>query len=312
MRGLIVGASGQDGRILSKQLEERGYSVLGISRSGTKALHCTWSDPVDICNEEDVRHVVNTFRPDELYFLAAYHHSSQDPTSREVEVWTMSWTVHVEAFKYFLESIRIIGLPTRIFLASSSRIFGMPATSPQTEQTPYNPVCVYGITKVTAMMLAKHYRELHGVWVSTGILYNHESQYRDGCFVSKKVAATLVAIKRGRESRLEVGRLDAQVDWGYAPDYTHAMQLILSAEVPDDFIVATGKIHTVQDMIEIAARYLDLDWRKVVVENPALLQRPSFPLLGDASRLRERTGWIPSTGFQRMVEILIRDAEKSV
>jgi len=310
MRALIVGASGQDGRILWDQLEQQGYTVLGLSRRDTKALGCTWSGPVDIYNEEHVRQVVSTFRPDELYFLAAYHHSSEDSSSQNAALWTKSWMVHVEAFRHFLESIRIVGLPTRVFLASSSRIFGMPATSPQTEETPYNPTCIYGITKATAMMLARLYRESLGVWVSGGILYNHESPFRGGNFLSKKVADTLVAIKQGRESRLEVGSLDAQVDWGYAPDYTQAMQLILSAELPDDFIIATGKTHTVQDMIEIAARYLDLDWRRVVVENPALLKRVSLPLSGDPSRLRERTGWIPSTSFRRMVEILVRDAEK--
>jgi len=311
MRALIVGANGQDGRILWQQLDQQGCTILGLARNETRASRCAWDNPVDIYSDEDVKQAVSRFRPDRLYFLAAYHHSSQDPGSHATPVWTPSWRTHVEAFRHFLEAIRILGLSTRVFYASSSRIFGMPAISPQTEETPYKPTCIYGITKATAMMLARHYRESQGVWASCGILYNHESSYRGSDFLSKKVITTLVAVKKGATTRLEIGSLDAQVDWGYAPDYTEAMQLILSAESPDDFIIATGKTQTVRQMIEIAARCLDLDWRRVVVENPALLKRVSLSLCGDASRLRARTGWAPSTSFQRMVEIMICEAERS-
>ena len=310
-RAIIVGCGGQDGHLLWQQLAEQGFSLVGISRSGVQTHDNDWKDSVDIDEPADVLRLVGGFRPDQIYFLAAHHHSSQDQASTEAAVWTKGWKVHVQAFLHFLQAVKACDCHARLFYASSSRVFGHASVSPQTESTPMRPICLYGISKATGMMLARFHRESYGVWVSCGILYNHESPLRRGDFVSQKVANTLVAIKYGAKSRLEIGDLEARVDWGYAPDYTKAMQLILSSKEPDDFIVATGRTHTVREMIEVASDCLGLEWKRVVVETPGLLQRPPLPLCGDASHLRARTGWQPSTSFAGMVEYLVRAAEKA-
>ncbi len=160
-------------------------------------------------------------------------------------------------------------------------------------------------------MLARYYRERYAVWVSCGILYNHESPVRGPQFLSQKVARGLVAVKENRQATLEIGSLDSRVDWGYAPDYTRAMRLILEASHADDFVIATGKTHAVREMIEIAADFLGLSWQTAVIENPSLLQRPTLPLCGDASRLRAATGWSPTHSFEDMVRLMVGAALKS-
>jgi GDPmannose 4,6-dehydratase len=308
MRALIVGARGQDGRILSEQLAERGYEILGLSRTEATSLPGPTRPAVELRDESQVLRLVQEFRPDQIYFLAAHHHNSQDPASQHSANWNSSWEIHVEAFRNVLESVRVAGIPARIFYASSSRVFGNPTTSPQTEATPLQPTCVYGITKATGMMLARHFREAYGIWVSCGILYNHESPLRGAGFLSQKVVRGLAAIKRGSQTQLEIGNLEAPVDWGFAPDYTRAMRLILEAQEPDDFVVATGATHSVRELIEIVAGCLNIEWQKVVVENPSVLRRPALPLCGNASHLKSRTGWRPEQTFEGMIDLMVRAA----
>jgi GDPmannose 4,6-dehydratase len=310
VRVLIIGSTGQDGRILWEQLQAEGHDLAGVARERRHTLREATLPAVDIGCERAVTKFIEEFAPDRIFFLAAHHHSSEDRAGLDGELWNLSWRTHVEAFRNVLEAVRVTGLPARIFYASSSRIFGTPDCSPQTEATAIKPSCIYGITKATGMMLARYYREKH-VWASCGILYNHESPLRGPQFLSQKVASGLVAVKEGRQSRLEVGSLDSRVDWGYAPDYTRAISLILEAPAPNDFIVASGKTHTVREMIEIAADCLGLSWQTVVVENPSLLQRPTLPLCGDASRLRAATGWSPQHSFEDMVRRMTSAAWES-
>jgi GDPmannose 4,6-dehydratase len=223
-------------------------------------------------------------------------------------IWQASWAVHVQAFLNFLTAVRECHPAARIFYASSSRVFGQAAVSPQNENTPLRPACVYGVTKAMGMMLADYHRRNHGVFASCGILFNHESPLRGRDFVSRRVVEGLVAVRTGRMKTLQIGDLNARVDWGYAPDYTRAMQLILEADAPDDFVVASGKIHAVREMIEIAAEYLDLQWQGCVVENGQILQRNPQDLCGDASRLRRVTGWQPRTSFREMVQTMVKSA----
>ena len=305
MRVLIIGSAGQDGRILWEQLRVDGHELAGVARGHVQTARDPCLPAIDIGSEHDVRHLIEDFAPDRLFFLAAHHHSSEDRIGGDGELWKASWHTHVDAFRNVLEAVRVTGLPTRIFYASSSRVFGTPNCSPQTEETAIKPNCIYGVTKATGMMLARYYREKHGVWASCGILYNHESPFRGPQFLSQKVARGLVAVKEGRQARLEIGNLDSRVDWGYAPDYTRAMWLILEAPQADDFVIATGETHTVREMIEIAADFLGLSWQTAVVENPSLLQRPTLPLCGDASRLRTTTGWSPTRPFEDMVRLMI-------
>jgi GDPmannose 4,6-dehydratase len=196
----------------------------------------------------------------------------------------------------------------RIFYAASSRVFGEVEASPQNEGTPFRPTCVYGITKALGMMLADYYRRNHKMFVSCGILFNHESPLRGREFVSQRIVNGLVALKTGRATSLQIGDLNARVDWGYAPDYTRAMQLILDASAPDDFVIASGETHSVREMIEIAAEFLEIDWEGRVVENAQILRRNPQDLCGDASRLRRLTGWQPSASFREMVQIMAKAA----
>lgn len=308
-RAIIVGCAGQDGRLLWDQLRERQFALLGITRSSVVSDAANWGHgPVDVLDPAAVRRLVEEFRPDHVYYLAAHHHSSQDDRPDEAGLWRASWDTHVRGFQNVLEAVRERHRAARIFYASSSRIFGEAATSPQSEATPFRPTDVYGATKASGMMLASYYRRAHGIHVSSGILFNHESPLRDARFVTQHVVNGLAAIKVGRGERLPIGSLSARTDWGYAPDYTRAMQMILQADAPEDFVVATGETHSVRELIEIAAEALGVQWQGRVVENQAILQRPAQQLCGDASRLRAATGWRPQVPFADMVRILAKAA----
>lgn len=308
-RALIIGHSGQDGRILWEQLVQAGLSVVGISRSEVRAHGAAWETAIDITDPSAVSNLVSSFKPHWIFFLAAYHHSSQERVADDTELWKRSFSVHVEAFRNVLHSASLNCPLSRIFYASSSRIFGSTDICPQNEGTAIKPDCAYGITKATAMHLARYYRLHHDLFVSCGILYNHESPLRGEQFVSRRVIDGLVAIKHGRATSLRVGNLGARVDWGYAPDYTRAMQLILESNTPGDFVIASGNTHSVRELIEIAANYLNLSWEKHVVETSSILHRSPQQLCGDPTLLRKVTGWMPSVDFRTMIKILVDASE---
>ncbi|MDB5974305.1 MAG: gmd [Nevskia sp.] len=281
---------------------------MGASRRELRVHGNQWNDPVDISDSKSVYRLVSDFRPDQIYYLPAYHHSSQDQTEDEAKVWTASLAVHVQGLAHFLDAIKKCHLPTRTFYASSSRIFGHASISPQDESTQFRPTCLYGITKVSGMMLADYYRRAHNLYTSSGILFNHESPLRARQFVSQHIAEGLAGLKSGRITSLQIGSLDSRVDWGHAPDYTRAMQMILEVDDPQDFVIASGEMHSVREMIEIAAEFLDIPWRECVIESPQILRRNSQELCGNSSRLRHATGWKPSTSFREMVQILAKAA----
>ena len=304
-RALIVGHTGQDGRILWDQLVARGFSLVGISRHELRVHESNWGERVNIAEAEAVERLVAGFRPDQIYYLAAHHHSSQEQATDEPSIWVASLAVHVQGFLHFLHAIRKHCAAARVFYAGSSRVFGQAAVSPQNENTPFRPTCVYGVTKAMGIMLADYHRRNHRVFASCGILFNHESPLRGHEFVSQRIVSGLIEIKAGRAESLQIGNLNARVDWGYAPDYTRAMQLILDADTPDDFVIATGETHSVREMIEIAATFLNLPWANTIVENEHILRRDSQELCGDSSKLRAVTGWCSDTSFRDMLKIMI-------
>ncbi|MFC5438086.1 GDP-mannose 4,6-dehydratase [Rhodanobacter umsongensis] len=305
MRALIIGHDGQDGGILWKQLAARDFSLLGVSRRGIRVHASEWNDVVDITDFLDVERLVAGFNPDQIYYLAAHHHSSQDSGSAEGDAWHGSWNVHVHAFSNILRAAKDHCPDVRIFYASSSRVFGEAFESPQDETTLIAPSCVYGVTKASAMLLADYYVRVHGLFVSCGILFNHESPVRGSQFVSQRIVNGLVAIKYGLANALEIGSLDARVDWGYAPDYTRAMQLILECDQAGIFVVASGQTHSVREMIAVAAEYLQLSTEVRVMETASILRRRSQDLCGNPFLLRSVTGWQPVIGFHQMVRILV-------
>lgn len=304
-RALIIGHTGQDGRILWDQLLERGFALVGVSRSSVRMHGMAWTAPVDIADSRSVQALIEAFAPTQVYYLAAHHHSSQDAGINASDIWERSWAVHVHGFGHVLQALTAVAPASRVFYASSSRVFGAGDGSAVDETTPHRPDDSYGVTKAAGMLLADHYRRVHGLFVSCGILFNHESPLRGPQFVTQRVVRGLVAVARGEASTLELGSLDSRVDWGYAADYTRAMQAMLKAKDPSDFVVATGTTHSVLDLVEIAAARLGLDWRRIVVEKGGVLQRGAQGLCGDASRLRSATGWTPSITFSAMVASLV-------
>jgi GDPmannose 4,6-dehydratase len=307
-RALIIGHHGQDGRILWDQLTRRGFSLVGVSRHAVEVRDAGKYDPVDVADLASVRRLVERFRPQQVYYLAAHHHSSQEAGANEADIWRDSWRVHVEGFGNVLEAVSSFCSEARVFYASSSRVFGEAATKPQDERTPMRPTCIYGVTKASGMLLADYYRRVRGSFVACGILFNHESPLRGPQFVTQRVVDGLVALKKGLRPSFEIGSLDARVDWGYAPDYTRAMWMILEAQKPQDFIVASGRTYSVRDLVETAAQCLGIDWQGHVVETSSILQRHAQELCGDTTRLREATGWCPSVDFRGMVAILVDGA----
>ncbi|MEI8312404.1 MAG: GDP-mannose 4,6-dehydratase [Verrucomicrobiota bacterium] len=292
---IVVGAGGQDGKLLHQRLQREGINVTRLGRGD-----------IAIDDEDAVADLVRK-GPCEIYYLAAHHHSSQEAMgSCELDLVRQSTAVHVTGLACFLEAIRLRSRETRLFYAGSSLVFGEPGTDTQDEMTPFDPRCVYGITKAAGLRLCRYYREKHGVFASGGILFNHESLLRQSKFVIPKIIHAALAIARGSAEKLRLGDLSARVDWGYAPDYVEAMTRILRIQESGDFVVATGETHSVQEVVDIVFGNLGLDWREHVEVTQEILTRCRSPLCGNASKLHAATGWEPTITFKGMLNILLK------
>lgn len=303
---LIIGHEGQDGACLRRLLREKGCAVAGTGRETVDSDLPRLKRPLDLGSDASVREAIEGLRPDEIYFLAAFHHSSEEAPVRDGDLIAESFAVNVLAFNRVLAAVAEASPASRVFYASSSRVFGEPAIPVQDENTPLNPVCAYGISKAAGTRLCRYYRD-RGVAASCGILYNHESPWRSPRFVSRKVVRAAVRISRGSREKLVLGDLNAQVDWGYAPDYMEAAWRILQLEQPGDFVVGTGILHSVRELVETAFGLLGLEWRDHVIERGASLNHPAgrMPLCADSRKLRALTGWQPRVGFEQMIRIMI-------
>lgn len=306
-RAIVVGSAGQDGTLLSELLLGQDYEVIGLGRTATANSCGDWCGaPVAITDSRAVSALIANTRPDEVYFLAAHHHSSEDDPGDDGYLFRISTETHLMALVAFLEAIRRESPRTRLFYAASSHVFGA-ATSPiQDENTAVNPESVYGITKAAGLFACRRYRKVYGLFASVGILYNHESPLRSARFVSKKIAAGVASVKRGRSNRIVLGNLDASADWGYAPDYVAAMQSMLQLSIADEFVLATGKAHTVREFVSAAFDCVDLDFSLHVETNPAMVQRHVPGLVGNSAKFRAASGWQPSIDFCEMVRRLVR------
>jgi GDPmannose 4,6-dehydratase len=293
-KAIIVGSSGQDGRHLGDLLRQRNYHVRGVTRNDT-----------DITDAASVRNLIGAFCPDEVYLLAACHHSAESRFESDGELFAGSLAVHASATVHFLEAIASKAPNARLFFASSSHIFPDSGRYLLDEDSSPAPRSVYAITKYGGMLACRYYREQRGVFASCGILFNHESSLRAPHFLSRKIAIGAARIANGLDNVLEVGDLDAVVDWGYAPDYVEAMSRILQAPGPDDYIVATGIPHTVRDFVDVAFRCAGLDYRDHVRTRPDLLTKKVETRLGNNERLRQRTGWSPTVTFEEMVRRMV-------
>jgi GDPmannose 4,6-dehydratase len=313
-RVIIVGSEGQDGRLLSQRLAAEGCALLGIHRGGihrnAPAVDVD-ATGIDVLDRGSIERVIRGVAPDAVFYLAAFHHSSEDECPfDDAELYLRSHDVHVHGLSNVLEMLRRHAPQAGLFYAASSHCFGEPSTSLQDESTPLRPVCPYGISKTAGVQLCRMYRARHGLQASCGFLYNHESPLRPTSFLSAKIVRGAVEIARRQRDRLVLGDLSARVDWGYAPDYIDAMTRIVRLDAADDFVIASGRAHSVGDFVAIAFAHLDLDWHRHVEADASLLtkSRPAAALVGDSSKLRRKTGWAPSVSFADMVRLLV-DAE---
>jgi GDPmannose 4,6-dehydratase len=293
-RAIVTGAAGQDGSYLTELLSSRGYEVSGVDRGD-----------VDLLDGAALVALLRDVEPLEIYNLAA---PSFVPAS---------WDEPVEVARFaavgltvLLEAIREVDPAIRLFQASSAEVYGVPAETPQTEVTPIRPISPYGAAKAHGNFIVAAYRRRYGLHASCGILFNHESPRRSMDFLPSKVAHGVAAIAAGRQSELVLGDLDVQRDWGYALDYVEAMWLMLQQDEPDDYVVATGELHTVQELVELAFAGAGLEWREHVLVDDSLKRGQDYRLVGDASKARERLDWKPSVTFEELVALLVDAARR--
>jgi GDPmannose 4,6-dehydratase len=297
-KALVVGCKGQDGGYLVEHLEAKGYVVAGIDRG---------PGSIDIQDRSQVLNLLTSFTPDEIYYLAAFHHSSESLPLDDQELIQRSFAINTLALNNFLQPVATTFPHARVFYAASSHIFANSSQDVQDENTPLNPADAYGISKTAAVHLCRHYRNQRKVYCSVGILYNHESPRRSAAFVSRKVVRAAVRISRKLQDKLVVGDLDAMVDWGYAPDYVDAMWQILQLDEPDDFVIASGTLHSVRELAQIAFEAVGLDWAAHVQVDPNLTKkRLTGVLQGNSERLRTRTGWRPLMPFREMILEMVK------
>ncbi len=307
-RALITGITGQDGSYLAELLLEKGYTVVGMVRRASKdnferiehLLSRIVIKQADLLDQLSLIRVLEDSRPQEVYNLAA---QSFVPTSWTQPVLTAEFTAL--GVTRLLDAIRLVDPGIRFYQASSSEMFGKVRETPQTERTPFHPRSPYGVAKVYGHDITVNYRESYGLFACSGILFNHESPRRGLEFVTRKVTDAAARIKHGLQRELRLGNLDARRDWGFAGDYVQAMWLMLQQEAPDDYVIATGESHSVNELVQHAFEYAGLDWEKYVVIDP-IFKRPAEVdvLLGDASKARERLGWEPKVHFPELVRMM--------
>jgi GDPmannose 4,6-dehydratase len=295
-RVVVTGSRGQDGSYLTELLRDRGDEVIGIDRGG-----------VDLTSRGEVEALLREVAPREVYNLAS-------PTFVP-ETWERpeeTITVGAVAVAVLLAAIVRVDPTIRFFQASSAEVFGTSGEAPQTEATPYRPQSPYGAAKACADSLVAAYRGHLGLHASSGILYNHESPRRPSQFLPAKVARGAAAIAAGRESELVLGNLDARRDWGYAPDFVDAMVRIVRHDEAGDYVVATGELHTVRELVELAFAHVGLDWREHVRVDEALVRPDDRELVGDATKARTILGWAPTVRFDELVRLLVDAAVSSL
>lgn len=301
---LIIGSAGQDGQLLAELLAGQGRPVIACSRETISGPGLAPARP-RLHDPAWVDDLIKELRPEQVYYLAAMHHSSEECASNDSAAFASMYAVNTQGLVNVLEAIRKHSTATRLFYAASAHIFGMPTVSPQDENTPVQPTTLYGISKTTGMFSCRYYRNVHGIFSVTGILYNHESALRPHNFLSAKISRAVAEIQLGKRRELVLGNLHSVVDWGYAPDYVRAMQAMLDQASAKDFVIATGIAHTVRDFAEIAFASVGLDYRDYVRSDASLIQREHGTLVGNPARLQRATGWRPSISFEEMVQQLV-------
>jgi GDPmannose 4,6-dehydratase len=308
-RALITGITGQDGSYMAEFLLEKGYEVFGVvRRSSTVNLERVQHIqerirvlPADLLDQNSLINAVKEADPHEVYNLAA---QSFVPTSWFQPVLTGEFTAL--GVTRVLEAVRVINPEIRFYQASTSEMFGKAEEVPQNERTSFHPRSPYGVAKVYGHWITVNYRESYDMYTCSGILFNHESPRRGLEFVTRKVTNAVARIKLGVDDKLALGNLDAQRDWGYTQDFVRAIWLMLQQDAPDDYVIATGTLHSVREFVEKAFDYVDLDWQDYVVVDPNLIRPADVDILqGDATKARQKLGWEPEVQFEDMIRIMV-------
>jgi len=306
---LITGITGQDGSYLAEFLLDKGYRVVGIVRRSSTTPYERISHlldrvelvSADLLDQTSLTEVVHDYQPEEIYNLGAQSFVQA------------SWTQPVLTGEFtalgvtrILEAMKKAAPKARFYQASSSEMFGKVQETPQRESTPFYPRSPYGVAKVYGHWITVNYRESFGLYAVSGILFNHESPRRGLEFVTRKVTDAAARIKLGQQKELRLGNLDARRDWGFAGDYVEAMWLMLQQDHPDDYVVGTGHTYSVRDLCQVAFGYLDMDYRKHVVQDPKFFRPAEVDsLVADPTKARERLGWTPKVSFQQLVHMMV-------
>ena len=315
-KALITGITGQDGSYLADLLLAKGYEVHGIIRRAstfnTSRIDHLYTDPHvngvrlhlhygDLSDSLNLTRLIDRTGPDEIYHLGAQSHVR---VSFDIPEYTGD-IVGLGTIR-LLEALRETKVPARFYQASSSEMFGKVQAVPQTETTPFWPRSPYAVAKVYGYWATVNYRESYGLHASNGILFNHESPRRGETFVTRKITRAVAAIKKGRQKELYLGNMDAQRDWGYAPEYVEGMWRMLQQDQADDYVVATNETHTVREFIQETFGLLNLDWEKYVSYD-ARYERPAEVelLIGDPAKAKAKLGWEPATRFAELVKIMV-------
>jgi GDPmannose 4,6-dehydratase len=317
-RALITGITGQDGSYLTELLLAKGYEVHGVIRRSstfnTERIDHLYADPHespalhlhygDLSEGRVIQQILERYEPQEVYNLGAQSHVrvSFDQPEYTADVVAIGTLRVLEAVREYSTRSSIA---VKVYQAGSSEMYGA-APPPQNEKTPFHPRSPYAVSKVAAHWFARNYREAYGLFISNGILFNHESPRRGETFVTRKITRAIGRIKEGLQQKLYLGNLDAYRDWGFAGDYVEAMWLMLQQDEPDDYVVATGESHSVREFLESAFGYAGLDWRDHVEIDPRYF-RPSEVdhLQGDASKAQARLGWRPRVSFTELVQMMV-------
>jgi GDPmannose 4,6-dehydratase len=320
-KALITGITGQDGSYLAELLLSKGYEVHGIIRRAstfnTERIEHLYQDPHvngvhlflhygDIADSTNLIKLLYRIEPAEIYHLAAQSHVrvSFDIPEYTGDVTGLS-TIRI------LEAVRETGSKAKFYQASSSEMFGKISESPQRETTPFHPRSPYGAAKVYAYWATVNYREAYGMFACNGILFNHESPRRGETFVTRKITRAIAHIKAGLQDKLYLGNLNARRDWGYAKEYVEAMWLMLQQDEPDDYVIATGETHSVEEFLTEAFSHVGLDWHNYVEIDPKYMRPAEVDvLIGDASKAKQKLGWEPKVTFKELVHLMV-DADVS-
>ena len=313
-RAFITGVTGQDGQHLAEFLHGKGYQVFGMVKGQNNPKADLLRDqfpyveivPGDLADLPSLVKAMEVAQPDEVYNLAAISFVALSWNQAELTA-NLTGTGVLR----MLEAVRMVGGATenkiRFYQASSSEMFGKVRETPQTEKTPFHPRSPYGCAKVFGHHITVNYRESYGLWACSGILFNHEGPRRGVEFVTRKVTNAAARIKLGLQNELVMGNLDAKRDWGYAGDYVKAMWLMLQQDEPDDYVIATGETHTIEELVERAFAEVGIDdWKKYVRQDPKFFRPAEVDLLiGDATKAREKLGWTPEVDFPSLVKMMV-------